>query len=87
MDCVVYRCQKQADMYLYLRTDLQPDALPETLLRLTGRLSRVMALDLGPDRKLARVDALQVIERLQANGYYLQMPPEGQVHARLHFGD
>ncbi|MGH8446805.1 MAG: YcgL domain-containing protein [Solimonas sp.] len=85
--CLVYRCAIQDQMYLYLRADLPPDALPEELRRRTGPLTRVMALELTPERKLARADVARVIERLASEGYYLQMPPQAQIDAHLYFGD
>ncbi len=86
-DCTVYRCGRQGEMYLYLRADLKPEDLPEGLLRLTGKLTRAMQLSLAPERRLARVDIAQVLEKLAAPGYYIQMPPDGILKANLHFGD
>lgn len=86
-DCVVYRCGRQDQMYLYLRADLKPEELPEALRRLTGKLMEAMRLSLSPDRQLARVDVAQVLEKLAAPGYYIQMPPDGLLKANLHFGD
>lgn len=86
-DCTVYRCTRQQEMYLYLRADLKPEDLPEGLLRLTGKLIRTMQLQLTPERKLARVDVGQVLEKLATPGYYLQMPPDGYLSPNLHFGD
>lgn len=87
LDCEVFRCARQAEMYLYLRAGLKPDALPEALLKLTGRLTPVMPLQLSPERKLARVDVSKVIEQLVSEGYYLQMPPKGHLDPHLYFGD
>jgi uncharacterized protein YcgL (UPF0745 family) len=86
-DCVVYRCGKQDEMYLYLRAGKKPEELPEALLRCTGTLTQVMALSLAPGRKLARVDVDKVLEKLQEPGYYLQMPPQGHLKGNLYFGD
>jgi uncharacterized protein YcgL (UPF0745 family) len=85
--CVVYRCGKQEEMYLYLRADLSTDALPEALRHRTGKLTQAMTLDLGPERKLARVDTVKVMQQLQTAGYYLQMPPDGHIKGHLYFGD
>lgn len=85
--CTVYRCSKQEEMYLYVSERTKPEALPAGLLQLTGRLVQVMELDLHPERKLARVDVLQVMEKLADPGYFLQMPPEGNVQVHLHQGD
>jgi hypothetical protein len=87
ISCVVYRCSRQEEMYLYLRADLPPEALPENLRRLTGRLTRVMDLELTPERRLARVEVAAVRTRLAGEGWYLQLPPQGQMHGHLHDGD
>ena len=74
-------------MYLYVRSDLKPDTLPEALLKHVGKLTQVMSLSLRPERKLARVDVTQVLQKIAEVGYYLQMPPDGHIKAHLHFGD
>jgi uncharacterized protein YcgL (UPF0745 family) len=86
-DCVVYRCGKQDEMYLYLRAGVKPDDLPTALLRRVGKLTQVMQLSLAPGRKLARVDVDKVLEKLHEPGYYLQMPPQGHIKGNLYFGD
>ncbi len=85
--CIIYRCSKQDEMYLYLREDFKTEDVPEALRTRVGRLTEVMRLQLTPERKLARVDVVRVIERLQSDGWYLQMPPEGQVQAWLNDAD
>ena len=87
IDCVVYRCARQPEMYLYLRTDVAPEKLPEELLRLTGRLTRVMELTLDPARKLARVDVTTVMARLESAGHFLQLPPANQINPHLNDSD
>ncbi|EIT71476.1 MULTISPECIES: YcgL domain-containing protein [Hydrocarboniphaga] len=85
--CVVYRCSKQQEMYLYLRAGLAPETLPEPLLVRTGRLTEVMRIELSPQRRLARVDVNRVIEQLAGPGFYLQMPPNGQIQVQLNEGE
>ncbi len=87
VDCVVYRCARQGDMYLYLRDQLKPEDLPEALCKMTGALTQVMTLSLDAQRKLARVDVSDVMRELQSKGFYLQMPPNGIVKGHLYFGD
>lgn len=84
--CAVYRCSKQVEMYLYLRPDLKPESLPAELLKRMGQLTHVMDIDLS-QRKLARVDAAKVAEKLGESGYYIQMPPNGHITGHLYFGD
>jgi uncharacterized protein len=86
-DCVVYRCKRQDEMYLYLRSDLRSDQVPEALRQRTGRLTEVMRLQLDPARRLARVDVLHVIAQLRTQGWFLQLPPQGQVQAWLNDAD
>ncbi len=89
INCVVYRCRRQPEMYLYLRADLDPegDTLPAGLRERTGRLEEVMRLELHPQRRLARVDVARVLAALADSGWFLQLPPPELMANRLHFGD
>ena len=73
--CFVYKSLGKADTYLYVVRADDFSAVPTALLETLGRLEHVMALDLSPQRKLARADAADVIEALAGRGYYLQLPP------------
>ncbi len=73
--CWVYRSSRKDELYVYLRTKDGFDQLPEGLRRLLGTPELVMELELHADRKLARAEVRNVMERLRAQGYYLQMPP------------
>jgi len=78
MKCIIYRCSKKQEMYLYVPylddEEAVKNQLPEELLKLTGRIEKVMELDLT-ERTLARVDRDVVIDALSKKGFYLQMPP------------
>lgn len=87
MKCLIYRCARQAEMYLYLRDGLDPAELPAPLLQRAGLLTEVMQLDLHPTRRLARVDTQAVLTQLAERGWFLQLPPDGLVAAHLYFGD
>lgn len=87
LECRVYRCGRQPEMYLYLREGVAVEDLPEDLRRRTGQLTQVMALPLHRQRRLARADVGLVIDRLREVGWYLQLPPQDRVQAHLHFGD
>lgn len=83
MECSVYRCAKKQEMYLYLpRVENEEQALqelPEQLLVLTGQLQKVLDVDITSDRKLARVEAKEVLAAIEDKGFFLQMPPKVEV--------
>ena len=80
--CVVYRSAKKADSYLYVERESDFARVPQALLDMLGPLTLVMSLELQPQRKLAQVDVMQVMQRLEQQGYYLQMPPGSWQHVR-----
>lgn len=73
--CAIYRCAKKADSYLYVERENDFARLPQALLDMLGPLTLVMSLELYEQRKLAQVNVLHVMDQLQQQGYYLQMPP------------
>lgn len=85
--CRVFRCSRQPELYLYLRDDLRPDALPEALTARSGQLTEIMQLELHAGRRLARVDVQRVLVALAATGYFLQLPPQDALVGLLHDGD
>lgn len=74
--CNIYRCSSRDEMYLYVHEDKTKEDLPEDLIKLVKQLTFVMDLELTPERKLAREDALQVMQNLKEKGYHLQLPPD-----------
>lgn len=83
--CSVYRSPKKEGMYLYVdkTDDLKP--VPESLLKKFGKPELAMTLLLQPEKKLARVDIIKVLEALKQQGYFLQMPPQpDKAMAKLH---
>jgi uncharacterized protein len=76
MQCFVYRSPKKAAAYLYLSRQDDFSKVPSGLLKLFGKPELALEFDLTPERKLAVVSAADVIQSLDQQGYYLQMPPE-----------
>ncbi|MDT8386169.1 MAG: YcgL domain-containing protein [Thiogranum sp.] len=74
MQCVVYKSLKQADYYLFLNRDDEFSRVPDGLKQLLGALVQVVEIDLHPQRKLAQVDVVEVMQQIDARGYFLQMP-------------
>ena len=62
-------------MYLYV--DLAEDLVrvPEALLEKFGPPKPALTLKLTRERRLAKADAAEVLEALDRQGFYLQLPP------------
>ncbi len=75
MNCIVYKSSRKADTYLFVADEDALSTLPEALAGLLGRLERVMDIELVEGRTLASASAAEVMRQIDANGYYLQLPP------------
>ncbi len=75
MFCQVYRSPRKEEMYLYVEKSAGLDRVPQALLQHFGEPEPVMLLHLNGERRLARVDADEVVEQVRDQGYFLQMPP------------
>lgn len=75
MHAHVYKSLRKPDTYLYLAQRDGFDVLPDEVRAQLGALEFVLAVELTAERKLARVDAEQVRQALNARGFHLQMPP------------
>jgi uncharacterized protein len=78
--CQVYRSPRKEEMYLYVEKEKGLEDVPEPLLARFGEPEPVMVVLLSPDKKLARANVTEVIEKITEEGFYLQMPP---THAQL----
>lgn len=90
MQCSIYKSSKKDEMYLYIACPTEPDqatedfsplnVLPEAVRVAFGLATFVMSLELSEARKLARVNVLHVMDSIQTQGFFLQMPPEGLIN-------
>lgn len=88
MHCDIYKSSKKDEMYLYVaRPDYPHDEnvdpfekVPAMMQQAFGRATFVMHLELTPERKLARISNLRVLDALGTLGYFVQMPPEGLIN-------
>lgn len=71
----VYRCSKREGLYLFVKKKQKLQELPEALLKSLGDTEHAMSILLTPDKKLARVEVGEVLDGLEKNSYFLQMPP------------
>jgi len=75
MKLAVYRSCKREGLYLYAREEFDLDTLPAPLRQSFGRAEKAMELELTPERKLARVNAVDLIAAIEKQGFYIQLPP------------
>lgn len=73
--CTIYRSPKKEGMYLYVDKAEDLARVPDVLLKTFGKPERAMTLLLHAERKLARVDVAKVMDGIDEQGFYLQMPP------------
>lgn len=71
----IYRSKKKEGMYLYVEKGTKLEELPEALLKQFGMPEFSMVLKLSADRKLAQVNAENVLDALVEKGFYIQFPP------------
>ena len=76
MKCWVYKGNKRPDTYIYVDREDDFEHLPEGLLSAFGELELSMQLDLSTIKKLAREDIKAVINALDEQGFYIQLPPK-----------
>jgi uncharacterized protein YcgL (UPF0745 family) len=62
-------------MYLYVDAADGLSQVPEALLSRFGQPIEALSLLLTPERTLARADAARVLESIEDDGFYLQLPP------------
>lgn len=74
----IYRSSKREGMYVFVPRETDPAGLPTSLLTYFGHPVHAMDLVLTPERKLARVEAGDVLQAISDQGFYLQMPPNSQ---------
>lgn len=73
--CSIYRSPCKEGMYLYVEKSTGLKDVPAALLERFGTPHLAMTLLIDQGRDLARVDAAKVLEQIQCNGFYLQLPP------------
>lgn len=73
--CDVYKSKRKEETYLFVSRQDALTRVPEELLGYFGTPVLALTMMLSEDKKLARVEAKKVLEELQNQGFYLQMPP------------
>lgn len=73
--CQIFRSPRKPEMYLYVDKAEGLAQVPEPLLAQFGEPHPLMVLALDAGRKLARVQAAEVLAKIDSQGFFLQMPP------------
>ncbi len=71
----IYKASHRAETYLYVPGEDDFQRVPEDLLTALGTLELVMELELDEQRRLARVDAKEIMKSVSRVGYFLQLAP------------
>lgn len=79
--CTIYKGDKEQELYVYVPQESGTENIPEELSQRMGEIREVMTISINPERKLARVKAVNVLASIDEIGYFVQLPPEitGQV--------
>ena len=75
MQCIVYKGERKAGAYLYVKTKDDFTEVPESLLTMLGELEFVLQVDLANRDELGYADISEVRRLLGEQGFFLQMPP------------
>ncbi len=75
MKSYIYRSEKKADCYLFLKEPFEDFSLPDPVKKVMGELHLVMKLDITSETKLALSDADKILDAFEQQGFYIQMPP------------
>ncbi|PKF51576.1 YcgL domain-containing protein [Enterovibrio nigricans] len=75
MYCAIYKSSKKDSTYLYINRKDDFKDVPEQLLKTFGNPQFVMMVNLEKRQKLAIANIESVREKLNEDGFYLQLPP------------
>ncbi len=79
--CTIFKGSREPELYVYVPFSKAQSNIPEELRSRLGEIKEVMSLEITPEKKLARVDAVKVLNEIHEQGYFVQLPPviTGQV--------
>lgn len=85
--CAIYRSNKKEGMYLFVPKRDQFEQVPESLLQMFGKPEFSMFFNLTGNKLLLRAKNDVVMQLLEDQGYYLQMPPPPEDLLKDFFND
>ncbi|OOS00618.1 hypothetical protein B0187_01575 [Haemophilus paracuniculus] len=75
MLCAIYKSLRKEGMYLYVAKRDQFDPVPADLRQMFGKPQFVMMFNLAGEKQIKRVDNREIMQAIENQGFYLQMPP------------
>ncbi|ALS98150.1 YcgL domain-containing protein [Lacimicrobium alkaliphilum] len=75
MLCAIYKSSKKDQTYLFVAKRDDFSSVPEALMKSFGKPVLSMMIQLKADTRLAVSDPQKIMDALQGQGYYLQLPP------------
>lgn len=78
--CDVYKSRKKDETYLYVSRNDGLSKVPDELKELFGAAELALTMIMTPDKQLARTDGARVLEQIEQQGFYLQMPPPRETY-------
>lgn len=78
MLCAIYKSPKKEGMYLYVAKRDDFSGVPQALREMFGKPEFVMLFNLKGSKPLKRVENQEVLQKIENEGYYLQMPPPAE---------
>jgi uncharacterized protein YcgL (UPF0745 family) len=72
----VYKSSRRADTYLYLAKRNDFSTVPDVLMKQFGVPIFVMLIPLIKRDIIAGINRDKLVERIQTDGFYLQLPPK-----------
>lgn len=80
----VYKSLRKVDTYLYVEKRDDFSSVPDALMQQFGEPQFVMLVPLVKHDIIAGIKTTTLVEKLQAEGFYLQLPPKVQDLLKRH---
>ena len=75
LKCEVYKGARKENTYLFVADAKSLETLPPLILKQMGELEFVLSVDLSTRKTLAVAEPAAVIECIERQGFYPQLPP------------